>query len=115
MATYKANSRNAALLEEFLRIRGEEFLKLGGEPAPTKTGWFGGGGKVKQTAAGPDSTQVTANDVEQVKPGAGMSGSEMKDALQSASTQPAATTNKATSGSSGFSFFGGRNKKSTPV
>jgi len=27
LATYKANSRNAALLEEFLRIRGEEFLK----------------------------------------------------------------------------------------
>ena len=26
-ATFKANSRNAALLEEFLRIRGEEFLK----------------------------------------------------------------------------------------
>lgn len=26
-ATLKANSRNAALLEEFLRIRGEEFLK----------------------------------------------------------------------------------------
>ena len=27
LATYKANSRNAALLEEFLRLRGEEFLK----------------------------------------------------------------------------------------
>ncbi|KAI0346060.1 hypothetical protein BDW22DRAFT_1352048 [Trametopsis cervina] len=27
LAVYKANSRNAALLEEFLRIRGEEFLK----------------------------------------------------------------------------------------
>ncbi|KAG8777567.1 hypothetical protein FRC12_000310 [Ceratobasidium sp. 428] len=27
LASYKANSRNAALLEEFLRIRGEEFLK----------------------------------------------------------------------------------------
>ncbi|TDL17915.1 hypothetical protein BD410DRAFT_793792 [Rickenella mellea] len=27
IATYKANSRNAALLEEFLRIRGAEFLK----------------------------------------------------------------------------------------
>ncbi|KAI5118610.1 hypothetical protein M0805_008041 [Coniferiporia weirii] len=27
IAAYKANSRNAALLEEFLRIRGEEFLK----------------------------------------------------------------------------------------
>ena len=27
LAAYKANSRNAALLEEFLRIRGDEFLK----------------------------------------------------------------------------------------
>ncbi|KAF8524912.1 hypothetical protein BU17DRAFT_74670 [Hysterangium stoloniferum] len=27
MAAFKANSRNAALLEEFLRIRGEEYLK----------------------------------------------------------------------------------------
>lgn len=28
LANYKANSRNAALLEEYLRIRGEEFLKV---------------------------------------------------------------------------------------
>jgi len=28
LALYKANSRNAALLEEFLRIRGEEYIKL---------------------------------------------------------------------------------------
>lgn len=27
IATWKTNSRNAALLEEFLRIRGAEFLK----------------------------------------------------------------------------------------
>lgn len=27
IAAYKANSRNAALLEEYLRIRGQEFLK----------------------------------------------------------------------------------------
>ncbi|PSR74240.1 hypothetical protein PHLCEN_2v9984 [Hermanssonia centrifuga] len=27
LATFKANSRNAAILEEFLRIRGEEYLK----------------------------------------------------------------------------------------
>jgi len=30
LATFKANSRNAALLE-FLRIRGEEYIKLHGE------------------------------------------------------------------------------------
>jgi hypothetical protein len=28
LAIFKANSRNAALLEEFLRIRGDEFIKL---------------------------------------------------------------------------------------
>lgn len=28
LALFKANSRNAALLEEYLRIRGEEFLKM---------------------------------------------------------------------------------------
>lgn len=28
LAVFKANSRNAALLEEFLRIRGEEFIKM---------------------------------------------------------------------------------------
>jgi len=32
---WKANSRNAALLEEYLRIRGEEFLK-GGEQGTGK-------------------------------------------------------------------------------
>lgn len=31
LAVFKANSRNAALLEEFLRIRGEEFLKRDGD------------------------------------------------------------------------------------
>jgi len=42
LATYKANSRNAALLEEFLRIRGEEFLKVaaarGEDPQVVKPG-----------------------------------------------------------------------------
>ena len=28
VATFKANSRNAVLLEEYLRIRGEEYLKV---------------------------------------------------------------------------------------
>jgi hypothetical protein len=31
LAMFKANSRNAALLEEFWRIRGEEYIKLHGE------------------------------------------------------------------------------------
>ncbi|KAJ1307991.1 hypothetical protein OPQ81_002064 [Rhizoctonia solani] len=42
LAAYKANSRNAALLEEFLRIRGEEFLKAEAarqeDPAVVKPG-----------------------------------------------------------------------------
>ncbi|GJJ13614.1 hypothetical protein Clacol_007870 [Clathrus columnatus] len=42
MASFKTNSRNAALLEEFLRIRGEEYLKVIAErsqdPAVIKPG-----------------------------------------------------------------------------
>jgi hypothetical protein len=42
LASYKANSRNAALLEEYLRIRGEEFLKVAAErtedPADVRPG-----------------------------------------------------------------------------
>lgn len=52
---YKANSRNAILLEEFLRIRGEEFLKVQAEAG-------------KGTRGG----KLSEKNVEQVKPGAGM-------------------------------------------
>ncbi|KAG2347862.1 hypothetical protein BDR05DRAFT_987233 [Suillus weaverae] len=55
MAVFKANSRNAALLEEFLRIRGEEFLKLQADKAQGK------------------GQSVPQKDSQQVKPGAGMS------------------------------------------
>ncbi|KAG1729846.1 uncharacterized protein EDB91DRAFT_1059800 [Suillus paluster] len=55
MAVFKANSRNAALLEEFLRIRGEEFLKLQADREQ---------GRV---------VSVPEKDLHQVKPGAGMS------------------------------------------
>ena len=48
IAVIKANSRNAALLEEFLRIRGQEFLK--------------------EQAAGPGARK---EDAVMVKPGAG--------------------------------------------
>lgn len=57
MAVFKANSRNAALLEEFLRIRGEEFLRLQAEKEQGK------------------GISVPGNDSQQVKPGAGMSDS----------------------------------------
>jgi hypothetical protein len=54
LASFKANSRNAALLEEFLRIRGEELLKA--------------------QAAG---TSANPANVEQVKPGAGKASGEV--------------------------------------
>ncbi|RDX57329.1 hypothetical protein OH76DRAFT_1395122 [Lentinus brumalis] len=50
LAMYKANSRNAALLEEFLRIRGEEYLK---------------------------ATQQRVEDPETVRPGAGREPQEV--------------------------------------
>lgn len=82
LAMYKANSRNAALLEEFLRIRGEEFLKAenqrtenpenvrpgagtqAGEHVPGKDvkdnngggGWFRRRSKGKEVAHGPASS-----------------------------------------------------------
>lgn len=60
VAVYKANSRNAMLLEEFLRIRGEEYLKLQAE-------------KEEETRSGrPVASGVSQKDMEQVKPGAGM-------------------------------------------
>ena len=50
LAMFKANSRNAALLEEFLRIRGDEFLK---------------------------ATAQRAEDPRDVRPGAGLEGGEV--------------------------------------
>jgi hypothetical protein len=58
LAVYKANSRNAALLDEFLRIRGHEFLKMR-----------------EADQRGESSARATA-DIEQVKPGSGMTPSE---------------------------------------
>ncbi|KAF5342068.1 hypothetical protein D9611_001577 [Ephemerocybe angulata] len=79
LAMFKANSRNAALLEEFLRIRGEEYLKLhpgeveAAAPANRKgkgTGfWF----RKKSPARG----DLTKADAEQVKPGAGVKPGEV--------------------------------------
>ncbi|RDB25537.1 hypothetical protein Hypma_006318 [Hypsizygus marmoreus] len=72
LAIYKANSRNAALLEEFLRIRGEEYLKLqAGEelitsPPPVKDE------KKKKRRWG-----VSKKDAEQVKPGSGVEAGEV--------------------------------------
>jgi hypothetical protein len=71
MASYKANSRNAALLGEFLRIRGEEYLRVQAEgktPAAVEAG--------KTTVAG-----VPKTDAEQVKPGAGVTEGEVIEGM----------------------------------
>ncbi|KAJ3741494.1 hypothetical protein DFH05DRAFT_350600 [Lentinula detonsa] len=68
LAAFKANSRNAALLEEFLRIRGEEFMKLGVDGSiAAAANSTSGKGKGKMVAPG-----VSKGDAEQVKPGAGI-------------------------------------------
>jgi hypothetical protein len=101
LAMFKANSRNAALLEEFLRIRGEEFIKMSGgtehpEDRKAKTGisgWFGGGKKKKADApASADTDAVPAADIEQVKPGAGMSGDEVHKMISPQVAVPPVTT-----------------------
>ncbi|KAG8213448.1 hypothetical protein J3R82DRAFT_11964 [Butyriboletus roseoflavus] len=60
IAVYKANSRNAILLEEFLRIRGEEYLKLQAEK------------EEEERSGRAVASVVSQSDIEQVKPGAGM-------------------------------------------
>ncbi|CAA7266808.1 unnamed protein product [Cyclocybe aegerita] len=119
LAMYKANSRNAALLEEFLRIRGDEFLKRGGvvEDPKAKKGLA----KSKKTKKAPMSDA----DAEQVKPGAGMTPTEFKnvvDAVEAknskgAAAMSASSSKKKGSGSgssgSGFNLFGSRSKKTT--
>ncbi|KDR78773.1 hypothetical protein GALMADRAFT_118227 [Galerina marginata CBS 339.88] len=99
VGSFKANSRNVALLEEFLRIRGEEAIKMGGVQDVTegkRLGWFGKA-KAKNNAA---QAALSQNDVEQVKPGAGMTGAELQNTLADApSTQKRG-------------FFGSRSRKS---
>jgi len=77
LAVYKANSRNVALLEEFLRIRGEEFIKMGGkgndDSVEPQKRWF--------TWNTIKSGELSRADQEQVKPGAGMTALELKDSL----------------------------------
>jgi len=60
LASFKANSRNAALLEEYLRIRGEEFLSV--------------------------DTRRAMGDVEGIKPGAGRKPGERVEGLAGAAT-----------------------------
>lgn len=140
LASFKANSRNVALVEEFLRIRGEEFIKMGGvheEDQSTGWGWLG----KRKTKSGAAQPALSKSDVEQVKPGAGMTGPELKDSLVDVPPPPVGSTSKSekphkkgttvsttaiapssnnmgsssSSRSSGFSFFGSRSKKSKDV
>ncbi|KAF4597014.1 hypothetical protein EYR40_007464 [Pleurotus pulmonarius] len=86
LAIVKANSRNAALLEEFLRVRGEEFIAIraaGGDPdkmqkdaAKAARKKRGKNKKGKEAAAPPGRPEeiapgVTKGDAAQVKPGSG--------------------------------------------
>ena len=70
LAAFKANSRNAALLEEFLRIRGEELIRLqqGGASVSQATKPTAPEGKKGKGQVVPG---VAKADAEQVKPGAG--------------------------------------------
>jgi hypothetical protein len=114
LAMYKANSRNAALLEEFLRIRGEEFLRLqDGEGVVSSD--EGVNGKKKKRKG------VSKKDAEQIKPGAGMIKGELVPTPAATSTSAIVPKHKpspAGSGSTGkksFSFFGtgGKSKDKT--
>jgi hypothetical protein len=102
LAQYKANSRNAALLAEFLRIRGEVYLEMkterqkviqagGATPQDTDKGKnrdksSDKQGKKKQETKGAsvrDGKEVTIPedkvhpDVKQIKPGAGLKDGEV--------------------------------------
>ncbi|KAF9445522.1 hypothetical protein P691DRAFT_805539 [Macrolepiota fuliginosa MF-IS2] len=72
VAVFKANSRNSALLEEFLRIRGEEYLKLNTGPSGQPLNSAERQEKEKKGWAWYKKKGVSRRDAEQVKPGAGM-------------------------------------------
>ncbi|KAG6867953.1 hypothetical protein C0993_009172 [Termitomyces sp. T159_Od127] len=65
VAVYKPNSRNAGLLMEFMRIRGEEYMRLQAEEAIVTSS--GSRSQVDSQGRG-----LSKADQEQVKPGAGL-------------------------------------------
>jgi len=105
LASFKANSRNANLLEEFLRIRGAEYLKIvteGGEAYQVGTQKK----KVNGKEIGTTTSKVVAPkgttkaDAEQIKPGAGKKTGEVvvepaEAAVLASASAPAAATVKA--------------------
>lgn len=72
VGVYKANSRNAALFEEFLRIRGEEYLKLNTGPGGRPLNATEKAEKQNKGWAWLKKRGVSQKDAEQVKPGAGL-------------------------------------------
>lgn len=100
VAMYKCNSRNAALLEEFLRIRGAEYLRqeaqaagaggaghatdveVVGAPGSAGSAGMGAGvlgadvGDGSQIPGVVDEGEIAPEDAVQVKPGAGMKAGE---------------------------------------
>jgi len=118
LAMYKANSRNAALLEEFLRIRGEEYIKLHGErdngvkKGPSIFKKLTTGGKAEEGNKG----NLSKADQEQVKPGAGMVPGETPVDKNTKETPPptnASSQNNKSLKKNFTSFFGSK-KPSLP-
>ena len=89
LAAFKANSRNAALLEEYLRIRGEEFLKREQDreqdPAVVRPG-----------AGSQPGEQVPGKDGASAKTGGGWfrRRSKREEKQPAASTVPASPTHR---------------------
>ncbi|GLB44882.1 putative protein with domain of unknown function (DUF4112) [Lyophyllum shimeji] len=92
LAMYKANSRNAALFEEFLRIRGEEYLRMREEGTVPSAADHGGKKKRKG---------VSEKDAQQVKPGAGIANGE------TVPVQPVVATSGSVSEKSSGTYSGG--------
>ncbi|KAG5644645.1 hypothetical protein DXG03_008027 [Asterophora parasitica] len=100
VAIFKANSRNAALLEEFLRIRGEEYLKL----------QESGGLDVDQATEGKKlkKRKGASNNAEQVKPGPGMVQGEVVStkSVEASSTSVTGLSSEKKSSPEGRRSFG---------
>jgi len=79
IAVFKANSQNALLLEEFLRIRGEEYLKAGQDGRLTADGNATGSSskKADKGKKKEGETQKSREEqLEDLKPGAGVKKGE---------------------------------------
>lgn len=119
LAMFKANSRNAALLEEFLRIRGEEYIKIHGErdngvkKGPSIFKKLTTGGKSEEANKG----NLSKADQEQVKPGAGMVPGEVPVDENTEETRPppaSASSSNNKSLKKNFTSFFGSKKSSLP-